>query len=84
MLSIGKDAEVQLFLVNGLAKLIPAVFEEVLIADFVDPTRRWVVRRVRSAGSVIAKKRLVRIDLVELIQPVNGFIIPFSLDPGTN
>ena len=54
-------------------------------SDLLDPLRRRMMRRVGAAGNVVAEKRLAGIDLVELIQPIDGIVrhgrgqVPFRI-----
>ena len=57
-----------------VAELVPAFVEQVHVADFLDPFRRRMVRRVRAAGHVVAEERLAGIDLVDLVQPLDGVV----------
>ena len=47
---------------DGLAQLVPALVEQVHVADLLDPLRRRVVRRVDGAGHVVDEERLLRVD----------------------
>ena len=70
-LGVRRDhAELLLVGEDLLAQLIPALVEQAFAADLLDPFRRRVVRGMRAAGHVVAEERLVRRDLVELLQPV--------------
>ena len=71
---VRNDAELFLVGEDLLAERVPALVEQVQVADFLDPLRRGVVRRVRAAGHVVAEERLVGGEVVELIQPVDGFV----------
>ena len=44
------------------------------VADLLDPLRRRMVRRVRAARDVVAEERHRRIDVVQLVHPVDGVI----------
>ena len=65
-LRIGGD-DAQPFLVgeDGLAQFVPAAVEQMHVADLLDPLRRRMMRRVRAAGHVIDKERLLGRDLAE-------------------
>ena len=63
------DAELLLVLEDPLAELVPALVEQVHIADLLDPLRRRVMRRMRAARHVVDEERLVgrqRVDLVHV------------------
>ena len=45
-----------------LAQRVPALVEQVHVADLLDPFRRRVVRRMRAAGNVVDEERLARVD----------------------
>src|SRR3954454_6628922 len=51
LLLVGKD---------GFSEFVPAFVEEVHGADLIDPFRRRVMRRVRTARHIIEEERLVR------------------------
>ena len=51
LLLVGKDR---------FPQLVPAVVEQVHVADFLDPLGRRVMRRVGAAGSVVDKERAAR------------------------
>ena len=57
-----------------IAQRIPALVEQVHVADLLDPLRRRMVRRVGAARDVIEEERHRRIDVVQLVHPVNGVI----------
>ena len=42
--------------------------------DLVHPLLRWMVRRVRGAGNVVAEERFVRLNLVDSIEVLDGFV----------
>src|SRR5215467_1691188 len=56
----GDDAEPFLVSENRLTKMFPSLVEQMHVADLLDPLRGGLVWRMRSAGDVINKKRLVR------------------------
>ena len=55
-----------LVLKNLLPQLVPAVVEEVHVADLLHPFLGRVMRRVGGAGHVIDEERLARVDLVDI------------------
>ena len=57
-----------------VAQRVPALVEQVHVADLLDPFRRRVVRRVGAARHVIEEERHRRVDVVELVQPVDGVV----------
>ena len=65
--SCGDHAELLLVGEDLLAQLVPALVEEVHVADLLDPLRRRVVRRVGAAGHVVDEERLVRRQRVDLV-----------------
>ena len=70
----GHDAQPLLVGEDGLAQFVPAAVEQVHVADLLDPFRRRMMRRVRAAGHVIDKERLVRRDLLELLHVLDGLV----------
>ena len=65
-LGVRRDhAELLLVGEDLLAQLVPALVEQVHVADLLDPLRRRVVRRMRAAGHVVDEEWLLGIDLVE-------------------
>ncbi|MCY1237613.1 hypothetical protein D9M72_503170 [compost metagenome] len=71
---LGHDAQPLLVGKDGLAKLVPALVEEVHVADLLDPFRRGVVRRMGAAGHVVDEERLVRRDLLQLLHVLYGIV----------
>ena len=67
------DAEPLLVGEDGLAQLVPALVEQVHVADLLDPLRRRVMRRVRAARDVVDKERLFGRDLLERLHVLDGF-----------
>ena len=53
---------------------VPAIVEQVHVADLLHPLRRRVVRRMRAARRVVDEEGQVRLDLVQLVQPVDGVV----------
>ena len=70
----GHDAQPLLVGEDGLAQLVPALVEEVHVADLLDPLRRRMMRRVRAARDVIDEERLVRRDGLELLHVLDGLV----------
>ena len=70
----GHDAEALLIGEDRLAELVPAIVEQVHVADLLDPFRRRMMRRMDAAGHVIDEERLVGRDLVELLHVLDGVI----------
>src|SRR5262249_11936246 len=54
--------------------LVPALVEQVHLANSLDPLRRRMVWCVRGARHVVAEERFVRLNGVELFHPANGII----------
>ncbi len=67
-------AERLLVFENLLAKLVPALVEEVHVADLLHPFLGRVMRRVRGAGRVLDEERLVGHRLVDAIEVVDGVV----------
>ena len=67
-------AELLLVLENLLAKLVPALVEEVHFADLLHPFLGRMMRRVRGARRVFEEKRLAGHRLVDAIQVIDGVI----------
>ena len=59
----GNDAEPLLVGEDRVADFVPTFIEQMLVADFLDPLRRRMMRRMRAAGNVINEERLVGRDL---------------------
>ena len=60
-LGVRRDhAELLLVGEDLLAQLVPALVEQVHVADLLDPLRRRMMRRVRAAGDVVDEERLLR------------------------
>jgi hypothetical protein len=58
---IGRDyPELLLVLENLIPKLVPALIEQLQLADLLDPFGRRVVRSVDPAGCVLNEERLLR------------------------
>ena len=57
-----------------VAKIVPALVEQVHVADLLDPLRRRVMRRVRAAGHVIDEERLLRCERVDAIYVGDRFV----------
>ena len=53
---------------------VPALIEQMHGTDLIDPLLRRMVRRVRAARGVVQQEWHVRIDVVELIHPLDGVI----------
>ena len=70
----GHDAQALLVGEDGLAQLVPAVVEEVHVADLLDPLRRRMMRRMGAARHVIDEERLVGRDLLELLHVLDGLV----------
>ena len=71
-----------------LAQLVPALVEQVHVADLLDPLRRRVMRRMRAAGDVIEEERLVRRGGIQplhvpdrLVRHVGGQVVIRLPDP---
>ena len=60
------DAELLLVGEDLIAHSVPAHAE--LALEFVDPSGRWVMRRMRAARCVVKEERLLRIELIELVE----------------
>ena len=71
---LGHDAEPLLVGEDGLAQLVPAVVEEVHVADLLDPFRRRMMRRMRAARDVIDEERLVGRDLLQLLHVLDRLV----------
>ena len=71
---VGHDAQSLLVGEDGLAQLVPAVVEQMHVADLLDPLRRRMMRRVGAARHVIDKERLLRRDLLELLHVLDGLV----------
>ncbi len=67
-------AEPLLVLEHPLAHLVPALVEELHLADLVHPFLGRVVRRVRRAGRVLDEDRLARVGLMHPRHPVDGLV----------
>ena len=70
----GHDAEPLLVGEDGLAQLVPAVVEQVHVADLLDPLRRRMMRRVGAARHVVDEERLVGRDLLELLHVLDRLV----------
>ena len=68
------DAQPLLVGEDGLAQLVPALVEEMHVADLLDPLRRRMMRRVRAARYVVDEERLVRRDRLELLHVLDGLV----------
>ena len=71
----GHDAQPLLVGEDGFANLVPALVEQVHVADLLDPLRRRVMRRVRSARHVIDEEWLLggdRLDLLHVLDRLVG------------
>ena len=74
-LGIGRhDAEPLLVGEDRVAQLVPAAVEQMHIADFLDPLRRRMVRRVGAAWDVVDEDWLVRRDGLELLHVLDGLV----------
>ena len=71
---LGHDAEPLLVGEDGLAQLVPAVVEQVHVADLLDPLRRRMVRRMGAARHVVDEERLVGRDLLELLHVLDRLV----------
>ena len=71
---LGHDAEPLLVGEDRLAQLVPAVVEEMHVADLLDPFRRRMMRRVGAARHVIDEERLVGRDLLELLHVLDRLV----------
>ena len=67
-------AELLLVGEDRLAQLVPALVEQVHVADLLDPLRRRVVRRVDAAGHVVDEERLVRVDRGDALHVVDRVV----------
>src|SRR5262249_52982022 len=70
---------------------LPALIEQMHVADLLDPLRRGLVRRVRAGGYVIEGERLLRRGVVQTFNVVDGLvchvgseIVPGLSDPRKN
>ncbi len=70
----GDDAEAFLVFEDAFTKPFVAVVKEVHGVDFLHPFFGRVVRRVRSTRGIIAEEGLARVDLVDLVHPVDGVV----------
>ena len=70
----GHDPEPLLVGEDGLAQFVPAVVEQVLIADLLDPLRRRMMRRVCAARYVVDEERLVGRDRLELLHVLDRVV----------
>ena len=68
------DAQPLLVGEDGFAHLVPALIEEVHVADLLDPLRRRVMRRVRAAWHVIDKERLLGRDGLDLLHVLDRLV----------
>ena len=79
------DAQFLLVGEDGFAQLVPAILEQVHVADLLDPFFRGMMRRVYAAGHVINEERLVGCDFVQPLHIFNGLVghgrgqIPFGV-----
>ncbi len=71
---LGHDAQSLLVGEDGLANLVPALVEEMHVADLLDPLRRRMMRRVRGARHVIDEPGLAGSDLLELLDVVDRIV----------
>ena len=71
---LGHDAQPLLVGEDGLAQLVPAVVEEMHVADLLDPLGRGMMRRMGGARHVIDEPRLAGSDLLELLDVLDGLI----------
>ena len=70
----GHDAQPLLIGEDGFANLVPALVEQVHVADFLDPLRRRMMRGMRAARHVIDKERLVGRNLLELLHVLDRLV----------
>ena len=70
----GHDAQPLLVGEDGLAHFVPALVEEVHVADLLDPLRRRMMRRMGGARHVIDEPRLAGRDLLELLDVLDGLV----------
>ncbi len=70
----GHDAQALLVGEDGLAHFVPALVEEVHVADLLDPLGRGMMRRMGGARHVIDEPRLAGSDLLELLHVLDGLI----------
>ena len=71
---LGHDAQPLLVGEDRLAHLVPALVEEVHVADLLDPLRRRMMRRMGGARHVIDEPGLAGRDLLELLDVPDGLI----------
>ena len=71
---LGHDAQPLLVGEDLLAHLVPALVEEVHVADLLDPLRRGMMRRMGGARHIIDEPGLARRDLLELLDVPDGLI----------
>ena len=68
------DAEALLVGEDRIAELVPAIVEQVHVADLLDPFLGGMMRRMDAAGHVIDEERLVGRDLVEFLHVLDRVI----------
>ena len=68
------DAEPLLVGEDLLAQRVPALVEQMHVADLLDPFRRRVVRRVRCRPARSRRRTAARVDRVDVIHPRNGIV----------
>ena len=71
---LGDHAEVLLVGEDLLTQRVPALVEQVHVADLLDPFRCRMVRRLRAARHVVEEERHRGIDVVDLLHPVDGVV----------
>ena len=71
---LGHDAQPLLVGEDGLTQLVPAVIEEMHVADLLGPLRRGMMRRMGGARHVIDEPRLAGSDLLVLLDVLDGLI----------
>ncbi len=71
---LGHDAQALLVGEDGFAHFVPALVEQVHVADLLDPLRRRVMWRVGGARYVIDEERLLGRDLLELLHVLDRLV----------
>jgi hypothetical protein len=71
---LGHDAEPFLIGEDLLAHLVPALVEQMHVADLLDPLGRRMMRRVSGARHVIDEPRLAGRDLLQLFHILDGLV----------
>ncbi len=63
-----------MILEDRLAQFVPAPVEQVHVMNLVDPFLGGMVRGVSTTGGVVDEERLLWIDLVDLVDVIDGFV----------